>query len=68
MKTHKMTLNLLRATKDSLRYMEEGLSEMENPDNNDHMMGTIYLRKRAVGKIFGGTFPQRITVTVEVPE
>lgn len=59
-----ITFNLLRETPGALRYAEG--PGAENPDAHGMLVGTLYLRKAAVGKITGGGFPQKITVTIAV--
>jgi len=49
-----------KETKNTVRYAEE---ETDSPP----IIGTLYVKKWALKKLNGGSFPQRIAVTVEVP-
>ena len=53
------TFELEKETKNTIRYAEE---ETDSPP----IIGTIYVKKWALKKLNGGSFPRRITVTVEV--
>jgi hypothetical protein len=59
-----ITMTLLRETKGALRYVEGNNSD--NPDQEGQLIGTLYLRKMAVGKITGGSFPQKIQVAIAI--
>ena len=50
-----------KETKNTIRYQE---AETDSPP----IIGTIYVKKWALKKLNGGSFPRQITVAVEVAE
>ncbi len=61
--SHKVTFEIEKQTKRTIRYKETGGSL-----DTEKVIGTLYIQKEALKEMFGGQAPDELVVTIEEGE